>query len=131
MCCGEQGNCYYTNKKHLTKPANFFFSAHTVLQGSQQGNDTSIQHVPIVVETHHVTVEHPAELQPESAESEPMTKQSNSTSVCAIYGFTFPLSMHKSSVCITSELQHPHKKLRLVKTVAGIDKIISTHLMVL
>lgn len=24
-------------------------------------------------------------------------------------GLTFPLSMHRSSVCITSELQHPHK----------------------
>lgn len=46
-------------------------TAHTVLQGSQQGGDTSIQQVPIVVETHHVTVEHPAELQPQSAESGP------------------------------------------------------------
>lgn len=38
-------------------------------------------------------------------------------------GFTFPLSMHKSSVCITSELQDPHKKIRLVITaVAGINR---------
>lgn len=49
------------------------FTAHTVLQGSQQGNDTSIQHVSIVVETHQVAVEHPAELQPQSAHSGSMT----------------------------------------------------------
>lgn len=48
-----------------------FFTARTVLQGSEQGNDTSIQHVPIVVETHQVTVEHPAELQPQSTQSGP------------------------------------------------------------
>lgn len=43
---------------------------------------------------------------------------------CMIWsGFTFPLSMHKSSVCITSELQHPRKKIRSVKAaVAGINR---------
>ena len=90
------------------------FTAHTVLQGSQQGNDTSVQHVAVVVQTHDVTVEHPAELQQESAESGPMTQhlpQSQSvTAPVYVHGFTFPLSMHKSSVCITSELKHPDKK---------------------
>lgn len=46
-------------------------TSHTVLQGSQQGNGTSVQQVPVVVETHQVAVEHPAELQPEPAESGP------------------------------------------------------------
>lgn len=40
-------------------------------------------------------------------------------------GVTFPLSMHKSSVCITSELQQPHKRL-----LRG-SKRVNTHLMVL
>lgn len=41
------------------------FTARTILQSSQQGDDTSIQQVSIIVETHQVTVEHPAELQPQ------------------------------------------------------------------
>lgn len=54
----------------------YMIAARTVLQGSQQGNDTSIQQVPIVVETHDVTVQHPAELQPEWAASGPLIKHS-------------------------------------------------------
>lgn len=50
-------------KTQLPKKGNLGESAHTVLQGRQQGDDASIQQVPVVVETHHVAVEHPAELQ--------------------------------------------------------------------
>lgn len=53
-----------------------FITVHTVSQSSQQGNDTSVQHIPIVVEAHDVTVEHPAELQPQPAPSEPMMSSS-------------------------------------------------------
>lgn len=89
-------------------------TARTVLQGSQQGDDTSVQHVPIVVEAHQVTVEHPAELQPESAESGPTCATiTHLTAPEYDSGFTFPLSMHKSSVCISSELQHRKKKREL------------------
>lgn len=45
--------------------------AHTVLQSSQQGDDASIQQVPIIVQTHDVTVEHPAELQHKPEKSRP------------------------------------------------------------
>lgn len=52
-------------KKQMNSVATTVFTAHTVLQGSQQGNETSIQHVAAIVQTHQVAVEHPAELQTE------------------------------------------------------------------
>jgi len=61
-------------KTQLPKKGNLGERAHTVLQGRQQGDDASIQQVPVVVETHHVAVEHPAELQAGLAESGPMTR---------------------------------------------------------
>lgn len=90
------------------------FTAHTVLQGSQQGNETSIQHVSVIVQTHQVAVEHPAELQAEStfrAGGHSMRNDLTSTRSVHVQDYrdvTFPLSMHKSSVWITSELQQPH-----------------------
>lgn len=65
--------CVFVFSVTVNSIATNVFTAHTVLQGSQQGNDTSIQHVSIVVETHQVAVEHPAELQPQSAHSGSMT----------------------------------------------------------
>lgn len=111
------------------------FTARTILQSSQQGDDTSIQQVSIIVETHQVTVEHPAELQPQS---EPVIIKWNQCLcnkllqsvitdedcliICA--RVTFPLSMHKSSVCIISELQY---KWSVSKQAEGVNR----HLLVL
>lgn len=42
-------------------------TAPTVLQSSQQGDDTSVPEIPVVVQTHQVAVEHPAQLEGESS----------------------------------------------------------------
>lgn len=57
----------------MNSVATAVFTAHTVLQGSQQGDETSIQHVSAIVQTHQVAVEHPAELQTEWAHLGPVT----------------------------------------------------------